>query len=175
MPKARHCVYSDRRMCNTYTKTNRAAGSQSSGVAHPERALPSPASAVGAKVDGRGRTVALRPSPPPPLRSSAAVADLGRPAAADPTRNSEATPRATPPNASATLERSVTRSIATRPCLLRMPLPGLNLVEPAAPPLLVFRLTKQLACEKYGIAWSMSGRGERDLQVWRPRPTRVEC
>lgn len=54
-----------------------------------------------------------------------------------------------------------------------MPLPGLNL-DAAAAPLLVFRLTKQLAGEKYGIAWSMSGRGGRDLQVWRVRPKRVK-
>ena len=148
----------------THTQPTALQGPYSS-VAHPERALPSPASAVGAKVVGRGRTITRLPSPRPPLRSSAAaVADPGRRPAADPTRNSEATPRATPPNASATLERSVTSSIATRPCLLRMPLPGLNL-DAAAAPLLVFRLTKQLAGEKYGIAWSMSGRGGRDLQV----------
>lgn len=121
---------------------------------------------------GRGRTITLRRSSPRPplLRSSAAVADPGRPA--DPTRNSEATPRATPPNASATLERSVTSSIATRPCLLQIPLPGLNLANPNldAVPLPVLRLTKQLAGEKYGIAWSISARGDRNLRVWRADP-----
>lgn len=136
-----------------------------SSVAHPERALPSPASALGAKVDGRGRTITLRPSPRQPLRSSPAEdadadADPGRPA--DPTRNSEATLRATPPNASATLERSATSSMATRPCLLQIPLPGLNL---DAAPLLLLRLTRQLEGEKYGIALSISGRGETNLQV----------
>lgn len=145
--------------CATHTRPT-VPPHLNSSVAHPERALPSPASAVGAKVVGRGRTISRRPSPRPPRRSSAAaVADSGRPAD-DPTRNSEATPRATPPNASATLERSVTSSMATRPCLRRMPRPGLNL---DAAPLPVLRLTRQLAGEKYGIAWSISQVDERGI------------
>lgn len=134
----------------------------SSSLSHPERLMSSPASAVGVKVVGRGRTITLRPSPRPPLRSSAAVDPA--PGRAAPARNSEATPRATPPNASATLEQSVTSSIATRPCLLQMLLPWLDL--DAA--LLVFRrLTKQLDGEKYGIAWSISRRKERGISTSR--------
>ncbi|CAM9257858.1 unnamed protein product [Ectocarpus sp. 8 AP-2014] len=130
--------------------------SKNSRVAHPERARPSPASVVGAKVAGRGRTIILRPCPPPRLLLLLLQLDGGAiPTAAvhsdpggDPARSAEATPTATPPNASTTLDRSATSSIATSPCLRHTPLPGLKMGGVGVACLALLR-TRQCAGLKY--------------------------
>ena len=80
--------------------------------AHLEITRSSPAPVDGAKVAPRVRSTFLRPSPLPPLLRgpSPGAADL-----VGPTRLAEATPTATPPNASATLDRSATNSTARIP------------------------------------------------------------
>lgn len=124
-------------------------------VAHPERARPSPASAVGAKVVGRDRTIILRPCPPPRLLllllllvGSASPTAVDPDPGGDPARSAEATPTATPPNASTTLDRSATSSIATSPCLRHTPLPGLKVGGVGVECLALLR-TRQCAGLKY--------------------------
>lgn len=129
--------------------------SKNSRVAHPEGARPSPASVVGAKVAGRGRIIILRPCPPPrPLLLLLLVGGASPTAAVhsdpggDPARRAEATPTATPPNASTTLYRSATSSIATSPCLRHTPLPGLKM-DSVGVACLAFLRTRQCAGLKY--------------------------